>query len=393
MFDRHKHHPHPGPLPSRERVEKVSLPLREGIKGRGLITRRLLKWYDSEKRDLPWRKTRNPYRIWVSEIMLQQTQVDTVVPYYRRFLKAFPSVKALSGAPLDEVLKVWENLGYYSRARNLHAAARAIVERFKGRFPRRRKEILSLPGIGPYTAGAVLSIAFGEPVAAVDGNVRRVVARLFALKDTKGHPGMQKIESLAAALLPRDRSGDFNQALMDLGATICIPKGPRCDHCPVQDLCLARAKGLQDRLPPRPPRKPVPLKDMTAAVIMKGRLFLIVQRPRKGLLGGLWKFPGGLRKKGETLESSLIRSAREDAGIDIRIDGKLAEANHAYSHFRVTLHAFRCCISGGRPRALGCADWRWIGVSEFPDFAFSKADRTLIPLILADDSGTKKVVY
>jgi len=356
-----------------------------------LIARRLLKWYNREKRNLPWRKTRNPYRIWVSEIMLQQTQVDTVIPYYRRFLQAFPTVKALAGAPLDDILKAWENLGYYSRARNLRAAARVIVERFNGKFPRTREEILSLPGIGPYTAGAILSIAFGEPVAAVDGNVRRVIARLFALKDTLDLPDTQKkIETLAAALLPRDRAGDYNQALMDLGAMICIPKGPRCDSCPAQDLCLAKAKGLQDLLPRRASRKPVPLKDMTAAVIMKGKRFLIVQRPRKGLLGGLWKFPGGLREKGETLESSLIRSAREDAGIDIGIDGKLAVVNHAYSHFRVALHAFRCRLSGGRPRAAGCADWRWIGISELPSFAFSKADRELIRLVFAHDSQAKK---
>jgi len=362
------------------------------VKGK-IIARRLLKWYDSEKRNLPWRKTRNPYRIWISEIMLQQTQVDTVIPYYRRFLQAFPTVKALSAAPLDEVLKTWENLGYYSRARHLHAAARVIVERFNGKFPRVREEILSLPGIGPYTAGAILSIAFGAPVAAVDGNVRRVLSRIFALKEPFDRPGThKKIETFAEDLLPPNRAGDFNQALMDLGATICIPKGPRCDRCPVQDQCLAKAKDLQDSLPRRSARKPVPLKDMTAAVIMKGKRFLIVQRPRKGLLGGLWKFPGGLREKGETLESSLIRNVRDDAGIDIGIDEKLAVVNHAYSHFRVALHAFRCRLSGGRPRAAGCADWRWIGVSELPGFAFSKADRKLIHLVLADDSPAKKMV-
>jgi A/G-specific adenine glycosylase len=347
------------------------------------IAQRLLGWYDEEKRDLPWRKTKNPYRILVSEIMLQQTQVETVIPYYRRFLKNFPTVKALSDASLDDVLKAWENLGYYSRARNLHAAARMIVERFKGRVPRRREEILSLPGIGSYTAAAILSIAFGAPLAAVDGNARRVMARLFALKDVLNRPGgQQAVEALADALLPQHGAGDFNQAIMDLGATICLPRGPRCDRCPVQGLCIARAKGLQNRLPRKTSPKPLPRKDMTAAVIMKGRRMLIVRRPGRGLLGGLWKFPGGLREKGETLESSLIRHVREETGAGIRIEGKLAEVKHAYSHFRVILHAFRCRISEGQPRALGCPALTWTRAGELSGFAFSKADRELIRLLI-----------
>jgi len=351
------------------------------------ITRRLLTWYDGEKRDLPWRKTHRPYRIWIAEIMLQQTQVDTVVPFYRRFLKAFPTLKVLANASFDEVLKAWENLGYYSRARNLHAAARMMVEKFRGRFPRTRDEILSLPGIGPYTAAAILSIAFGAPVAAVDGNVRRVIARLFALTDPSDRPGTQKkIETLAASLIPPHRPGDFNQALMDLGATICMPKVPRCVRCPVRGLCMARSKGLQDRLPLRAPRNPLPQRDMAAAVITKGLRVLLVQRPRRGLLGGLWKFPGGMKEKGETLESSLIRNVRQEIGAGIQIEGKLAALKHAYSHFRVTLHAFRCRISDGRPRALGCPALTWARAAELPGFALSKADRDLIRLIFVSDS-------
>jgi A/G-specific adenine glycosylase len=357
------------------------------------ITQRLLRWYDEEKRNLPWRKTRNPYRIWVSEIMLQQTQVDTVIPYYRRFLKAFPTVKALAGASLDDVLKMWENLGYYSRARNLHAAACVIVERFGGKFPATFGEILSLPGIGPYTAGAILSIAYGEPVAAVDGNVRRVIARLFALKDSLDGPRVQKrIERLAGGLLPEGRAGDFNQALMDLGATICIPKGPRCDHCPVNILCRAKAKGIQDSIPRAAKRKPLPHKDMTAAVINRGKNILVVRRPGKGLLGGLWKFPGGLREKEETLNTGLRRDVREETGFSVRTGEALAKVDHAYTHFRVTLHAFRCTIRKEMPRRPGSTETRWIGVAELRTLAFSKADRELIKLVFAGERKAKKMV-
>jgi len=387
------------PLPGKNVIERIlALPRWKekrpsGERARGSIARRLLTWYDREKRNLPWRKTHHPYRIWVSEIMLQQTQVDTVIPYYRRFLKAFPTVKALSGASLEEVLKVWENLGYYSRARNLHAAARAIVERFNGTFPRKREEILSLPGIGPYTSAAILSMAFGVSVPAVDGNVRRVIARLFALQDAPDRPGMQKkIETLAAALLPPHRAGDFNQALMDLGAMICLPKAPRCDRCPVQDLCLAKAKGLQDRLPLRALRRPLPRRDMTAAVIMKGKRFLMVRRPGKGLLGGLWKFPGGMREEGESLDASLKRIVRMETGFSVQTGKKLAKVDHAYSHFRVTLHASRCSILSGARRGSGNAESRWIRASEMDDLAFSKVDRELIRLIPANVSRDKNVV-
>ncbi len=357
------------------------------------ITQRLLRWYDSEKRNLPWRKTRRPYRIWVSEIMLQQTQVDTVLPYYRRFLKTFPTVKALADASLDDVLKTWENLGYYSRARNLHAAARAIVDRFHGTFPRQREDILSLPGIGPYTAGAISSIAFGTPVAAVDGNVRRVVARLFALRESLDRPRTQKkIESLAGTLVPAEGAGDFNQALMDLGATICVPKGPRCDRCPLQDLCLAKAKGLQDSLPRKAKRRAIPHRDAAAAVIRKGGRFLIVRRPGQGLLGGLWKLPGGLKEEGESLETCLRRTVLEETGFSIRTGEELGKVDHAYSHFRITLHAFRCSTAKGSPPRPGSAESRWITPEELQAYAFSKADRELMKIVLAGENNDRKMV-
>ncbi|MFW5868776.1 MAG: A/G-specific adenine glycosylase, partial [Armatimonadota bacterium] len=211
----------------------------------------LLAWFDAHRRDLPWRRTSDPYRIWVSEIMLQQTQVDRVIDYYERFLVAFPTVEALAEAPIDDVLRLWEGLGYYSRARNLHAAARVIVQEHGGEFPRSPEAIRALPGIGEYTAGAVQSIAFGVPVPAVDANVIRVLARLFAVEgDVSAGEERRRIADLAAEVVPDDRPGDFNQALMELGALLCIPGRPGCLICPLSEVCRAKLRGLQATIPP-----------------------------------------------------------------------------------------------------------------------------------------------
>ena len=227
--------------------------MKDADKIKNLLDRQLLAWYKRNQRSLPWRKTSDPYRIWISEIMLQQTQVDTVIPYYHRFLKAFPTVSSLARAPLQDVLKVWENLGYYSRARNIHAAARMIVEKFGGQIPDNLEEIKTLPGIGHYTAGAILSIAYGQALPAVDGNVRRILCRLFAIRKPVDDAREQKqLQKLAASLIPAKHPGDFNQALMDLGATICKAKNPDCSRCPVACLCQARLTDLQNVLPDNP---------------------------------------------------------------------------------------------------------------------------------------------
>jgi A/G-specific adenine glycosylase len=344
------------------------------------ITDKILTWYAQHRRDLPWRKTRNPYSIWISEIMLQQTQVETVIPYYKRFLSRFPTIRSLAGSSLDDVLKVWENLGYYSRARNLHAAAREIVTKGKGRIPKTLEELLSLPGLGPYTAAAILSFAFGQRIAAVDGNARRVICRLFAIRESVHLSKTQRrISALAADLVPEKDSASFNQGLMDLGASICSPKKPSCGLCPLGDLCQAFRKGIQDSLPVNKKRDPLPHKDITAGIIADagGRL-LIVQRPMTGLLGGLWKFPGGQRNPKEAIEDALERSAREELGIRIRVEKPMISVKHAYTHFRITLHAFHCKREAGRPRALTCLRWKWVPSSDLNRFPFSKADRKII---------------
>lgn len=343
------------------------------------ITRRLLAWYDKNRRDLPWRKTRDPYAIWVAEIMLQQTQVDTVIPYFNRFLKRFPTPRSLARASRDDVLKSWENLGYYARARNLHEAAGQVLEDFGGELPATFEGLRSLPGIGKYTAGAILSIAFEKPVPAIDGNVRRVMTRLMALRKPLREPAVQKkIEKAVQALMPRDRPGQFNQAMMDLGATVCLPRNPACEKCPLANACLARTRGLQNTIPSITKRAALPHRDMTAAIIQKNSRVLVVRRPEKGLLGGLWKFPGGRREEGLSLQQSLSRSVLGELGIEIAVGRKLLSVEHGFTHFLVTLHAYACGYLKGRPKALGCAGWSWTPIEGFKDLAFSKADRVII---------------
>ena len=312
------------------------------------IQRRLLRWYARAGRDLPFRRTRDPYAIWISEIMLQQTRVETVLPYYRRFLRRFPNVRTLARTKLDDVLKLWEGLGYYARARNLHRAARQILDHHAGRFPTDLAAIRSLRGVGPYTAGAIASIAFGLDQPALDGNVRRVLIRLACLTAPTIDNG--RLWELAASLLPAGRAGDFNQALMDLGATVCLPRQPRCPDCPLRANCKARQKGLQDRLPRKKPRKPLPHYDVVAAVILKRGRVLISRRKPEALLGGLWEFPGGKVQPRETHAAALRRELREELGIEISVGEPLAVVRHAYSHFRITLRAFLCRHLRLRPR-------------------------------------------
>ncbi len=344
------------------------------------ISDRILSWYTRHKRDLPWRKTRNPYFIWVSEVMLQQTQVDTVIPYYQRFLKQFPTIEALARASLQEVLKAWENMGYYARARHLHAAAREVANRMGGKIPKTWDELIRLPGIGTYTASAILSFAFNKRFPTVDGNARRVLSRLYAIQEPiDERRTQQKIHELATKMIPSEDPASFNHGIMELGATICKPQRPSCKTCPVQDLCLAFQKGLHETLPIMRERKPLRHKEMTAAVIRdkRGRM-LIVQRPNKGLLGGLWKFPGGERAPDETLQQGLCRRVREELGIEIEVEESLTSVDHAYTHFRITLHAFRCARRNGKPRAIGCDKVQWVKLDRLDDFPFSRADRKVI---------------
>jgi len=301
----------------------------------------LLAWYGWEGRDLPWRRTRGPYRIWLSEIMLQQTGVGTVIPYYERFLAAYPTVEALATARVEEVVELWAGLGYYSRARNLHAAARAVVERRRGGgFPADLAALQELPGVGRSTAGAILSIAFDIPAPILDGNVRRVLCRLFALAEDPRRPAAEKkLWAWAEALTPADRPHDYAQAIMDLGATICTPKSPDCSRCPLAALCQARAQGLERELPLSGRKKAVPTVLQVALLLERKSCFLVRRRPLSGMLGGLWEFPTAAVAEGET-PLSAARALLAGLGLQTTLAAAGGVA-HAYSHFRLDLRLYR----------------------------------------------------
>ena len=342
-----------------------------------VIVERLLAWFACHARDLPWRRNRTPYRVWVAEVMLQQTRVETVASYYERFLARFPTVQALADASLEDMLRLWEGLGYYARARNLHAAAQQVVAAYGGQLPSTFEGLLTLPGVGRYIAGAVASIAFGQDVVAVDGNTRRVLCRLFEIREDVTRSGVQRqLETLATALLPSGQAGAFNEALMEFGATVCTPRAPRCDHCPLDELCLAFAQGEPGELPVRRPRRRTPHYDVAAAVTVRvDGCVLVAQRNADDMLGGLWEFPGGRREDGETLPDCLVREMCEELGVEVEVGDPLIVVKHAYTHFRITLHAFHCRLVAGEPRCLDCAAFRWVSSHELDALPMSVVDR------------------
>ncbi|MBI5832094.1 MAG: A/G-specific adenine glycosylase [Armatimonadetes bacterium] len=317
----------------------------------------LLDWYRAEARDLPWRHTVDPYAIWVSEIMLQQTQVATVIDYYHRFLAAFPTVSALAAAPLDDVLSVWQGLGYYRRARSLHAAARAVVER-GGALPDDRDSWLALPGIGDYTAGAIASIAQGERVPAVDGNVERVLSRLLALPgDPRDGEPRRVLRAHAAALVPAQAPGEWNQALMELGARVCLP-APDCAACPLQVHCRARAAGEATRYPERRPAKAPRDRLHVVAIIERDGRLLLGRRPAEGRWGGLWELPRVELPPEADAAAGLAAGLAESLGADVTVGAELARLRHAVSGERIVLVGHAATLVG-QPRELAYEALLW----------------------------------
>lgn len=344
------------------------------------LRKALLQWYDESKRDLPWRSTRDPYRIWISEVMLQQTQVKTVVPYYWRFLERFPSIHDLAAADQEEVLKCWEGLGYYARARNLHRAARHIVQQMGGKIPRSYETLQRIPGIGSYTAAAIASIAFGAAIPVLDGNVKRVLSRIFRVEsEVTTSATLNKLQTLAETLLDETRPGDFNQALMELGATLCLPRKPACLLCPLGNFCRAR-KELDDpsRLPVRRKKKPVPHYRVAVGLIWDDGHLFIDRRKEDGLLGGLWEFPGGKIQRGETPQAAVKREIKEELDLDVEVGDYFMEVQHAYSHFKVSMVVYHCIFKGGEPRLTAATDWRWVKPEELRFFPFAAASHKII---------------
>jgi A/G-specific adenine glycosylase len=344
--------------------------------------RLLLDWYRSHHRPLPWRSTRNPYSIWVSEVMAQQTQIKTVIPYYLAFMKRFPDVKRLAGADLQAVLKAWEGLGYYARARNLHRAAGRVMEIHKGKIPGDWKRFQDLPGVGDYIASAVLSIAFGHPHAVVDGNVKRVLSRVMKIDVPVNGPGGHKtFKAGAQALLDPEHPGNCNQAVMELGALVCTPRSPDCPACPVRDLCRAHGHGVVEEYPKRIERRPVPEHRIALGVVRKNGRVLITQRPAEGLLGGLWVFPGGRIEPGETARAACSRTIGHKVNLDIRVGKKITRVRHAYSHFKIVADIFWCDYLSGRVRRKGPVAHRWIRISEIDRYPFPGANHKFIPFL------------
>jgi len=323
------------------------------------MRRALLAWYHRGHRDLPWRRARDPYAIWVSEIMLQQTRVETVTPYYQRWMGRFPTVAALAEAPLDDVLTHWAGLGYYARARNLHAAAREIVARYHGHFPDDAQSVRALPGIGRYTAGAILSIAFGRAEPILDGNVARVLSRVFFVEE----PGKQnqKLWALAAELVPADGAGDFNQAMMELGATVCTPRAPACLACPLRGICEAQRRGRAEALPPSRKKTPTRTVQQVTVLIERRRRWLLVRRPAAGLWGGLWEPPTGELAPDERPAEGAARMVQHSTGLRVDSVELIREFDHVLTHRRMSFHAFRARAEG-RVRLTDYEAARWLPV-------------------------------
>ncbi|MGM0454087.1 MAG: A/G-specific adenine glycosylase [Thermodesulfobacteriota bacterium] len=336
------------------------------------IREKLLAWYGRNGRQLPWRQTSDPYRIWVSEIMLQQTRVQTVIPYYERFLARFPDICALAAADQEVLLKLWEGLGYYARARNMHKAAKRVVAEHGGKIPDNWPAIIGLPGIGPYVAAAVLSFAFDRPHAVLDGNVKRLIARLFADAEPVNRPaGHGHFQRFADDLLDTARPADYNQAVMELGALVCRPKSPLCDVCPLASHCRARAADAVGDFPVRGRRKPVPEYEMAIGVIRRNGRYLVVRRPENGLLGGLWEFPGAVLENGKPPADACIRSMKAVVNLSAAVARPICTVRHAYTHFKVRAHVFLCRQATGSVQLSGPAACRWVPPSNLRDLPFT----------------------
>ncbi|WP_419175146.1 A/G-specific adenine glycosylase [Desulfosediminicola sp.] len=346
------------------------------------IAENLLDWFKNCSRPLPWRKSYNPYHVWISEIMLQQTQMERGVGYFTRWIARFPDVAAVARAEEQEIMKLWEGLGYYARARNLHATAKIVHAEFGGDIPCDTETLLTLPGIGPYTAAAISSIAGNVDIPVVDANVLRVFARLFDIEGNIKSGAVKKdIEQKAWELLPKGKARLYNQALMDLGGLICLPRNPRCNICPVAELCRARRQGTVNERPVKVAVEKKILIEMATGVLNKdGRLF-IQQRLADDIWGGLWEFPGGGVEPGESPDEAVVREYREETGFKVTVCSKITTLTHFYTKYKVVLHCYGCRMISDtlQPLQLTAAQqYRWVFPEELSDFGFPAGHRKLL---------------
>ncbi|HSS96741.1 MAG TPA: A/G-specific adenine glycosylase [Terriglobales bacterium] len=346
----------------------------------------LLRWYGSRERRLPWRKNPRPYAVWVAEIMAQQTRLESMLPYYRRWMHRFPTIKSLARSKEQDVLKLWEGLGYYSRARNLRKAAQIVKEEFGGRLPTTAIEIRKLPGIGPYTAGAIASLAFGADEAAVDGNAVRVLARYFNVGlSPVTTMGRRRFWQLARQNLPTGKAAAYNQALMDLGAQVCAPRNPQCEICPLAQGCRAKAIGNQRSRPVKLKIGTIPLRMFAAAVVRQNGKVLISKRSDSGLLAGMWEFPNNALPSLQKAEAQLRKALSKDFGFNVSVVEKRGTFEHAYSHFRARMQVFDCPLNGHRPKVNSTRAKRWIRPRDLASVPMGKLDRRIANSLLAEE--------
>ena len=349
------------------------------------VGKQLLAWYDGRSCNLPWRNCNDPYKIYLSEVMLQQTRVGTVIPYYEKWILKFPTIQSVANATQEQILKQWEGLGYYSRARNFHKSCKNIVDNMSGIIPSNPEEFSKLPGVGPYISAAVMSIAFQRPLPAVDANAIRIAARM-KMVDIPYPKNLKIIVNYFENHISIERPGDFNQAVMDLGRDICKSDSPHCTICPISQYCKALVNNSVDKFPIKVKPAKKPHYNIAVGIIWNKGKILISKRRENGLLGGLWEFPGGKIEKGENARNCIIREIKEELGVEIKPTSFLKQINHAYTHFSITMDAYSCEYLHGTPKALGCDNWKWINPEEIKLLPFPKANHKLFDKIFIKES-------
>ncbi len=340
------------------------------------MNKSLIDWYDINKKNMPWRNSKNPYQIWISEVMLQQTQVNTVMPYYNKWIKKFPTIKSVALAQTDDILKLWEGLGYYRRAHNIKKSCEIITNNLDGIIPN-DKTFKDLPGVGDYIYAAVMSIAFNQKIPVIDGNVKRVGSRFWETNFSDSR-SLKFLNKNLSNHISSSRPGCFNQAIMDLGREVCKPQNPICEKCPISKFCKALKNNTIANYPIKKKLKKVPLFDVVVGYIQnQQKKFIITKRPKEKMLGGLWELPGGKRESGESLKNSLIREIKEELSVDIKVDKKIGVIQHSYSHMKIKLHGYYCRVKSGKIKLNSSDELEWIDFSDINKYSFPIASHKL----------------